>query len=180
MGKTAVFSRFLYLLIGSFFIVPSALAMGTSEPLLYDRLGGVYNIATVVDDFVERLYVNGTLNANPKIKEAFDGVAKAGLKYQITSFVCQGAGGPQKYVGRTMKGAHQNLNINEKEWAAMAEDFKRTLDKFMVPEKEQKELFGLVSSARGDIIRQPEEPAVKPLFIPPLPGGAPGVPREAY
>ena len=37
---------------------------------LYDRLGGVYSIATVVDDFIERLLVNDTLNANPAISEA--------------------------------------------------------------------------------------------------------------
>ncbi len=30
---------------------------------LYPRLGGVYSIATVVDDFIERLLVNATLNA---------------------------------------------------------------------------------------------------------------------
>jgi hypothetical protein len=39
------------------------------RPSLYERLGGVYNIATVVDDFVERLLVDPTLNANPAISE---------------------------------------------------------------------------------------------------------------
>ncbi len=49
-------------------------------PSLYNRLGGVYAIATVVDDFIERLLVNDTLNANPAIKAARDRVPKAGLK----------------------------------------------------------------------------------------------------
>jgi hypothetical protein len=44
---------------------------------LYDRLGGVYNIATVVDNFIERLLVNDTLNANPAINEARARVPKA-------------------------------------------------------------------------------------------------------
>ena len=48
---------------------------------LYDRLGGVYAIASVVDDFVERLLVDNTLNANPAIKEARNRVPKAGLKF---------------------------------------------------------------------------------------------------
>jgi hemoglobin len=39
------------------------------QPSLYERLGGTYSIATVVDDFIERLLVNATLNANPAIKE---------------------------------------------------------------------------------------------------------------
>ena len=56
---------------------------------LYDRLGGVYSIATVVDDFVERLLVNDTLNANPAISEARARVPKAGLKFQVTALVCE-------------------------------------------------------------------------------------------
>src|SRR5262245_43219731 len=53
----------------------------TAPKSLYDRLGGVYNIATVVDDFIERLLVNATLNANPAITEARARVPKAGLKF---------------------------------------------------------------------------------------------------
>ena len=115
-------------------------------------MGGVYPIATVVDDFIERLLVNNTLNANPAIKAARDRVLKAGLKFQVTSLVCQLAGGPQKYAGRGMKEAHVHLHITEKEWDAMVADFKKTLDKFKVPEKEQGELFGAVGAAKADIV----------------------------
>lgn len=123
----------------------------TPKPL-YVRLGGVYPIATVVDDFIERLLVNDTLNANPAIKEARERVPRAGLKYQVTSLVCQLAGGPQKYAGRSMKDSHLHLHITEKEWEAMVADFKKTLDKFKVPEKEQAELFGAVGVAKADIV----------------------------
>jgi truncated hemoglobin YjbI len=33
------------------------------KPSLYDRLGGVYSIATVVDDFINRIMVDPRLNA---------------------------------------------------------------------------------------------------------------------
>ena len=85
-----------------------------SEPSFYDRLGGVYNIATVVDDLIERLSVDEILNANPAIKEARDRVPKAGLKFHLTALVCQATGGPEKYTGRSMKESHQHLNITEK------------------------------------------------------------------
>jgi hemoglobin len=39
---------------------------GTDQSTLYDRLGGVYGIATVVDDFVDRIMIDPRLNANPK------------------------------------------------------------------------------------------------------------------
>ena len=119
---------------------------------LYDRLGGTYAIATVVDDFIERLYVNDILNANPAIKEARDRVPKAGLKYRVTSLVCQVTGGPEKYTGRSMKDSHQHLNITEKEWQAMTADFKKSLDAFKVPAEEQKELFAIVESTKSDIV----------------------------
>ena len=123
-----------------------------SEPSLYDRLGGVYAIASVVDDLIERLSVDEILNANPAIKEARDRVPKAGLKFHLTALVCQAAGGPEQYTGRSMKETHQHLNITEEEWEAMKADFKETLDKFQVPEKEQNELFTIVESTKGDIV----------------------------
>lgn len=122
------------------------------EKPLYERLGGVYAIATVVDDFIERLLVNDVLNANPAINEARQRVPKAGLKFQVTALVSQSTGGPQKYAGRTMKDSHKHLNITEKEWEALVSDFKLSLDKFNVPEKEQQELFAIVGSTKGDIV----------------------------
>src|SRR5262245_8397411 len=126
-----------------------------TQPSLYDRLGGVYSIATVVDDFIERLLVNATLNANPAISEARARVPKAGLKFHVTALMCQVTGGPCKYTGRTMKESHQHLNITEPQWEAMVADFRLTLEKFKVPEKERQELLAIVGSTKSDIVRRP-------------------------
>jgi hemoglobin len=125
---------------------------------LYDRLGGVYSIATVVDDFIERLLVNPTLNANPAINQARARVPKAGLKFQVTALVCEVTGGPCKYTGRAMKESHQHLNITEGQWQAMVADFQKTLDKFKVPAKEQAELIAIVASTKKDIVRPAASP----------------------
>ena len=130
----------------------SAIYPPKEDTSLYGRLGGVYSIATVVDDFLERLLVNDTLNANPAIAEARDRVPKAGLKIQVTALMCQATGGPYEYHGRTMKDSHAHLNISEAEWQAMAADFKATLDAFNVPEKEQAELFEIVGTTKSDIV----------------------------
>lgn len=119
---------------------------------LYERLGGVHAIAAVSDELIERVSVNDALNANPRIKEARDRVPKAALKFQVTALVCQVTGGPQKYFGRSMKESHAHLNITEKEWQAIGADFKAVLDKFKVPEQEQKELFAIVESTKKDIV----------------------------
>lgn len=130
----------------------TAVTEETTQPALYERLGGVYSIAAVVDDFIERLLINDTLNANPAIAKARDSVPKAGLKYRVTELVCQATGGPCKYTGRSMKDSHAHLNISEQQWQAMSTDFKATLDAFKVPDAEQEELFAIVESTKGDIV----------------------------
>src|SRR3546814_6154194 len=59
------------------------------KPSLYDRLGGVYNIATVVDDLVDRVMVDPRLNANPRVDEAHHRVSAAGFKYLVTELACE-------------------------------------------------------------------------------------------
>ena len=127
-------------------------AQQAPDASLYNRLGGAYAIATVVDDFIERLLVNNTLNANPRISEARARVPKAGLKFHVTALVCQVTGGPCTYTGRSMKAAHAHLNINDEQWQAMLADFRATLNKFTVPAKEQGELIAIVQSTRPDIV----------------------------
>ena len=124
-----------------------------TQPSLYERLGGAYSIATVVDDFIERLLVNATLNANPAINEARARVPKAGLKFHVTTLVCEVSGGPCKYTGRAMKESHEHLNITQVEWDAMVVDFRATLNKFHVPQREQQELITIVGSTKNDIVR---------------------------
>ena len=62
-------------------------------------------------------------------------------------------GGPCKYTGRTMKESHQHLNITQAQWDAMVADFKTTLGKFKVPQREQQELITIVGSTKSDIVR---------------------------
>ena len=80
-------------------------------PTLYDRLGGVYPIATVVDDFIDRIMVDARLNANPRVDEAHHRVPPPGFKYLVTEMVCWATGGPQKYTGRSMYDSHKDMKI---------------------------------------------------------------------
>lgn len=122
------------------------------EPSLYERLGGVYAIAVVVDDFVDRLMVDPRINANARVDEAHHRVPPAGFKYLVTEQVCWASGGPQKYTGRSMRDSHAHLAITPGEWEAFLDDLRQTLDKFGVPKQERKELFAIVESTRGDIV----------------------------
>ena len=142
-------------------LVAAALAAGAPASLaaqqaadtsLYARLGGVYAIATVVDDFLERVLADSVLNANPRINAARQAVPRAGLKYRVTELVCQVTGGPCKYTGRSMKDAHAHLNITEGQWQELLRDFRASLAHFSVPAREQQQLIAIVESTKPDIV----------------------------
>jgi hemoglobin len=124
----------------------------SAQQSLYDRLGGVYAIAAVIDDFINRIMDNPRLNANPKVDEAHHRVSRAGFKYLVTEMVCWATGGPQQYTGRSMRDSHVHLAITEEEWQVFMEDLQACLDHFAVPQTEQGEIIALVESTKGDIV----------------------------
>ncbi len=124
-----------------------------AERPLYDRLGGVYPIAVVVDEFINRLVVNDVLNRNPAILAARDLVPGPGLKYHVTALVCSVTGGPCAYTGRGMRESHAHLNITNEEWDEMIRVFEEVLHHFDVPRREQQELIAIVESTKGEIVR---------------------------
>jgi len=124
----------------------------SAQKSLYDRLGGVYAIAAVIDDLIDRVMDNPRLNANPKVDEAHHRVSRAGFKYLVTEMVCGATGGPQQYSGRSMRDSHVHLDITEDEWQVFLVDLQACLDHFAVPKAEQGEIFALIDSTKSDIV----------------------------
>lgn len=121
-------------------------------PSLYERVGGVNNIAVLVEDVIDRSYADPVLHANPRIAEAHKRYPKPAYKFNATALACEVFGGPQKYTGRTLKDAHQHLKINEKEWNALIAIFRESMKSYKVPQKEQDEVIGILESTKGDIV----------------------------
>jgi hemoglobin len=119
---------------------------------LYERLGGVYSIASVVDDFIDRIMVDPRLNSNPLVDEAHHRVSPAGFKYLVTEMSCWATGGPQQYSGRSMHESHAHLKITGEEWVAFMEDLDLTFDKFQVPKPERDEFTAIIASTKPDIV----------------------------
>ena len=124
-----------------------------SEPTLYERLGGAFRIAEIVNYFSDRLYENpvaGRTSKNPRLQawhtEKLDRLP--GLKFLRTLWVCALAGGPFDFVavrpGQTLFGleeAHRELEIAPEEFDAVAEELSKALDHFEVPKKEKDEVM---------------------------------------
>ena len=59
------------------------MATDAEQKSLYERLGGIYPISAVVDDFIDRIMVDPRLNANPKVDERLPPREHAGLAREL-------------------------------------------------------------------------------------------------
>lgn len=122
------------------------------KPSLYERLGGSWKIAILVDDFIDRIMADPRLDANPRVKEANQNISKAGFKYLVTEMTCWATGGPQTYTGRSMGESHRHLMITEDEWQSFMDDFQKSLDTCKVRKPEQQELIALLERSKTEIV----------------------------
>ena len=119
------------------------------EKSLYDRLGGKPAITAVVDQFVANV-------ANDKrINERFATTDIPRLKKHLVDQVCTASGGPCTYTGRDMKSTHAGMRISASDFNALVEDLVASLDTFKVPEAEKKELLGILSPMKKEIVELP-------------------------
>ncbi len=105
-----------------------------TEPSLYDRLGGVYAIAAVVDRFSDQLLHNPQIvNANPELQawhtETYK-VRMPGLKFHRTLWVCAVAGGPYQYTAASLHDAHLAFHITPAVFDAVAAELANALAYF--------------------------------------------------
>ena len=126
------------------------------DPSLFERLGGVFAIAAVVDDFIDRVMESPRLNANALVQEAHHRVSRAGFEYLVTEQLCEASGGPQRYTGLTMRDSHAHLRITESEWQVFLDLLKQSLDRFQVPLREQSEIFAIVETTKAEIVTTAE------------------------
>jgi hemoglobin len=134
-----------------------------TEPSLYDRLGGAFAIAAVVDHFSDAVVQNpivGQKSENPQLQEWHtNNLGRLpGLKFMRTLWVCNVAGGPQHYAatkdGSTPLGleeAHRELKISPAEFDEVAAELGRTLDFFKVPEQEKGEVLAAFAAHKDEV-----------------------------
>jgi hemoglobin len=133
------------------------------EKSLYERLGGVFAIAAVVDHFSDAVVKNpivGQKSKNPQLQEWHTkNLARLpGLKFMRTLWVCNISGGPFQYTatrpGTTSLGleeAHRNLRISPAEFDEVAAELGRTLDFFKVPKPEKSQVLGAFAAHKDEV-----------------------------
>lgn len=134
-----------------------------AEKSLYERLGGVFAIAAVVDRFSDAVVNNpivGKTSKNPALREwhTKNLGRLPGLKFMRTLWVCQVTGGPFKFSatkpGKTQLGleeAHRDLKISPEEFDEVAAELGRTLDFFKVPPQEKGEVLAAFAAHKDEV-----------------------------
>lgn len=133
------------------------------EKSLYERLGGAFAIAAVVDHFSDAVVQNpivGQKSENPALRNwhTLNLSRLPGLKFMRTLWVCNISGGPFQYTatkpGSTPLGlevAHRDLRISPAEFDEVAAELGRTLAVFKVPEQETNEVLAAFSAHKGEV-----------------------------
>lgn len=134
-----------------------------SEESLYERLGGVFAIAAVVDHFSDAVVKNpivGQGSENPALREWHTEQLSRlpGLKFMRTLWVCNVAGGPFEYAGTKpgttplgLEEAHRELQISPAEFDEVAAELGRTLDFVGVPEREKGEVLAAFAAHKSEV-----------------------------
>jgi hemoglobin len=134
-----------------------------SDESLYERLGGVFAIAAVVDHFSDAVVENpivGRESQNPDLREWHTNRLERlpGLKFMRTLWVCAVAGGPFHYAptkpGATQIGleeAHFEFKISPDEFDEVAAELARSLDFFNVPAVEKDEVLSAFAAHKNEV-----------------------------
>lgn len=134
-----------------------------TEQSLYERLGGVFAIAAVIDHFSDAVVQNpvvGQGSKNPALREWHtNNLGRLpGLKFMRTLWVCNAAGGPFQFTatrpGSTPLGleeAHRALRISPAEFDEVAAELARTLDFVKVPQREKEEVLAAFSAHKNEV-----------------------------
>jgi hemoglobin len=126
------------------------------EKSLYERLGGIYAIAAVVDHFSDQLLKNPKIvNANPELKAWHTQTYRErlpGLKFLRTLWSASVAGGPFKYTGEALRDAHFDLHITPEVFdEVILVELGRALDHFKVPQREKEEVLAAFEAQKNDV-----------------------------
>jgi hemoglobin len=138
-------------------------ATAAQKKSLYERLGGVFAIAAVVDHFSDAVVKNpvvGQESKNPQLREwhTKNLGRLPGLKFMRTLWVCEVSGGPYKFVATKpgkmplgLEEAHRELKISPAEFDEVAAELGRSLDFAKVPAAEKAEVLAAFAAHKDEV-----------------------------
>ncbi len=115
---------------------------------LYDDLGGQAGMQAIVDHAIQRWL------ADPRVGPTFADTNMDRFRRLITDQLCQVAGGPCRYAGRTMAAAHRGLDLTRAQFNAVAEDLQDAMEDSGVAYHTQNRLLAKLAPMQRDTVAQ--------------------------
>ena len=160
--------------VGGTTVAVAAVAPGKSPNLsqckkdkgLFDRVGGFFGIAAVVNRFSDQILVNPVLNQNPALVAWNQNEAPTrlpGLKFGRTMWIAAMVGGPIKYTGLPLEEAHDRFNMTQAEFAEVGSEIVKALQFYQVPQADIDQLVCIYGTSMRDVVSSTEPKTVTPV-----------------
>ena len=119
--------------------------MNTTEPSLYDRLGGELAIDALTKAFYDRVLVDIDL------KPFFEDTPMEKLLAMQHEFLCAALGGPVTYTGKPLAYVHQGRGIKTQHFAKFVQHLLETLRDFGVSDEDADEVISRLNRRANEI-----------------------------
>jgi len=113
---------------------------------LYEDIGGEDAIATVVDDFYEKVL------SDESLAHHFEGVSMDELREHQSAFLTMVTGGPADYSGGDMRSAHAHLSLSDADFDAVAGHLDAALRQNGVADDHVEAILGEVEALRDEVL----------------------------
>jgi hemoglobin len=126
---------------------------------LFDRLGGFFGIAKVVDDFSDAILVNPVLNQNSALAAWSQNEAPKrlpGLKFLRTMWISAMVGGPIKYTGLPLEQAHERFNMTPTEFAEVGKEIVKALEAAGVAQADIEQAVCIYQTSMDEVVSEAE------------------------
>lgn len=115
---------------------------------LYQRIGGKAAIDAAVDLFYKKVL------ADERVNHFFEDTNMKAQHRKQKEFLSHALGAPTPWTGKDMRKAHENLDLREDDFNAIAENLVATLKELKVDDKLIEEAVAIVASTKKDVLNQ--------------------------
>lgn len=119
-----------------------------ADTTLYDRLGGEAGVAQITSEYIDAVVNDSAVN------QSFEKVNLKRLKKMLAEFTCSVTGGGCTYSGDGMKIVHKNLKITEREFNALVEALRISLDRHGIAQRDKNALLAILAPMKRDIVEK--------------------------
>ena len=122
--------------------------VATMSRSIYDEIGGRDAVEAVVSDFYDAVL------ADERIRHYFEEQDMAELRAHQIQFISSVTGGPVEYSGADMREAHAHLDLDERDFRAVADHLEAALRANGVADSNVKRILDRVADLKAPILDQ--------------------------